>query len=173
MTFSFLAYVAQSFATCKPIGTAPMTPSMAQSRSHKKSGPSQRQLKVGEVIRRTLSEILARDEIHDPELNRISITVSEVTTSPDLQIATVYIMPLGGKLYEESIAALARNKGQIRSIVGRKAGLKFAPDLRFRIDETFDRIDSTRALFEREEVRRDLGPDPEVEDAADTGSQSD
>lgn len=71
-----------------------MTPSMAQSRSHKKSGPSQRQLKVGEVIRRTLSEILARDEIHDPELNRISITVSEVTTSPDLQIATVYIMPL-------------------------------------------------------------------------------
>jgi len=76
MTFSFLAYVAQSFVTCKPIGTAPMTYLMAQSRSHKKLGPSQRQLKVGEVIRRTLSEILARDEIHDPELNRISINVS-------------------------------------------------------------------------------------------------
>ena len=96
-----------------------------------------------------------------------------MTTSPDLQIATAYIMPLGGKLYDEAIAALTRNKGQIRSIVGRKAGLKFAPDLRFRIDETFDRIDSTRALFEREDVRRDLEPDLEVEDPADTASQSD
>ena len=129
---------------------------MAKNRSYQKSGPSQRQLKVGEVIRRTLSEILARGEIHDAELNRISITISEVTTSPDLQIATVYVMPLGGNLYDETIAALARNKGQIRSIVGRKAGLKYAPDLRFRIDETFDRMDSTRQLFEREEVRRDL-----------------
>jgi ribosome-binding factor A len=82
-------------------------------------------------------------------------------------------MPLGGKLYEEAIAALARNKGQIRSIVGRKAGLKFAPDLRFRIDETFDRIDSTRALFEREDVRRDLAPGVEFGDAADSGSQGD
>ena len=129
---------------------------MAKNRSYQKSGPSQRQLKVGEVIRRTLSEILARGEIHDAELNRISITISEVTTSPDLQIATVYVMPLGGNLYHETIAALARNKGKMRSIVGRKAGLKYAPDLRFRIDETFDRMDSTRQLFEREEVRRDL-----------------
>ena len=136
---------------------------MAKNRSYQKLGPSQRQLKVGEVIRRTLSEILARDEIHDAELNRISITVSEVTTSPDLQIATVYVMPLGGNLYDETIAALARNKGQMRSIVGRRAGLKFAPDLRFRIDETFDRIDSTRLLFDREEVRRDLDAAPEQE----------
>jgi len=136
---------------------------MAKNKSYQKLGPSQRQLKVGEVIRRTLSEILARDEIHDAELNRISITVSEVTTSPDLQIATVYVMPLGGNLYDETIAALARNKGQMRSIVGRRAGLKFAPDLRFRIDETFDRIDSTRQLFDREEVRRDLDAAPEQE----------
>ena len=136
---------------------------MAKNKSYQKLGPSQRQLKVGEVIRRTLSEILARDEIHDAELNRISITVSEVTTSPDLQIATVYVMPLGGNLYDETIAALARNKGQMRSIVGRRAGLKFAPDLRFRIDETFDRIDSTRLLFDREVVRRDLDAAPEQE----------
>ena len=136
---------------------------MAKNKSYQKLGPSQRQLKVGEVIRRTLSEILARDEIHDAALNRISITVSEVTTSPDLQIATVYVMPLGGNLYDETIAALARNKGQMRSIVGRRAGLKFAPDLRFRIDETFDRIDSTRLLFDREEVRRDLDAAPEQE----------
>ena len=136
---------------------------MAKNKSYQKLGPSQRQLKVGEVIRPTLSEILARDEIHDAELNRISITVSEVTTSPDLQIATVYVMPLGGNLYDETIAALARNKGQMRSIVGRRAGLKFAPDLRFRIDETFDRIDSTRLLFDREEIRRDLDAAPEQE----------
>ena len=136
---------------------------MAKNKSYQKLGPSQRQLKVGEVIRRTLSEILARDEIHDAELNRISITVSEVTTSPDLQIATVYVMPLGGNHYDDTIAALARNKGQMRSIVGRRAGLKFAPDLRFRIDETFDRIDSTRLLFDREEVRRDLDAAPEQE----------
>ena len=129
---------------------------MAKTRAHQGEGPSQRQLKVGEVIRRTLSEVLARSEIHDPELNRISITICEVTTSPDLQIATVYVMPLGGSQNTETIAALAKNKGQIRSIVGRKAGLKYAPDLRFRLDETFDRIENTRQLFERDDVRRDL-----------------
>ncbi|MDT2074524.1 MAG: 30S ribosome-binding factor RbfA [Planktomarina sp.] len=142
---------------------------MAKNRSYQKVGPSQRQLKVGEVIRRTLSEILARGEIHDAELNRISITISEVTTSPDLQIATVYVMPLGGNLYNETIAALARNKGQMRSMIGRKAGLKYAPDLRFRIDETFDRMESTRQLFEREEVRRDL----EVTTSPEPGTTSD
>ena len=142
---------------------------MAKNRSNQKVGPSQRQLKVGEVIRRTLSEILARGEIHDAELNRISITISEVTTSPDLQIATVYVMPLGGNLYNETIAALARNKGQMRSMIGRKAGLKYAPDLRFRIDETFDRMESTRQLFEREEVRRDL----EVTTSPEPGTTSD
>ena len=148
---------------------------MAKNRSYQKSGPSQRQLKVGEVIRRTLSEILVRDEVHDADLNRISITVSEVTTSPDLQIATVYVMPLGGNLYDETIAALARNKGQMRSIVGRRAGLKFAPDLRFRIDETFDRMDSTRALFNREEVRRDLNSvtKPDTTSEPDTKSNTD
>ena len=129
---------------------------MAKTRAYQGPGASQRQLKVGEVIRRTLSEVLARGEIHDPELNRISITICEVTTSPDLQIATVYVMPLGGSQNTETIAALAKNKGQIRSIVGRKAGLKYAPDLRFRLDETFDRIENTRQLFERDDVRRDL-----------------
>lgn len=129
---------------------------MAKTRAYQGAGSSQRQLKVGEVIRRTLSEILARGEIHDPELNRISITICEVTTSPDLQIATVYVMPLGGNQNTETIAALAKNKGQIRSLVGRKAGLKYAPDLRFRLDETFDRIENTRQLFERDDVRRDL-----------------
>ena len=145
---------------------------MAKNRSYQKSGPSQRQLKVGEVIRRTLSEILARDEIHDSALNQISITVSEVTTSPDLQIATVYVMPLGGNLYEETIAALARNKGQMRSSVGRRAGLKFAPDLRFRIDETFDRMDSPRALCDRDELRLNLDRPPETDAAPEPDNSS-
>ena len=129
---------------------------MVKTRSHQNIGPSQRQLKVGEVIRRTLSEILARGEIHDPKLNQISITVSEVSVSPDLQIATVYVMPLGGIQHAETIEALAKNKGQIRSMVGRKTGLKYTPDFRFRVDETFDQIESTRELVDRKDVRRDL-----------------
>jgi len=129
---------------------------MAKNRFHEGSGPSQRQLRVGELIRRALSEALARGDVHDPDLGRMSITVSEVTTSPDLKIATAYVMPLGGNGHEEAIAALARNKGELRRILGRKSDLKYTPDLRFRIDETFDKMDETRALLSREDVRRDL-----------------
>ncbi|MGR3491752.1 MAG: 30S ribosome-binding factor RbfA [Shimia sp.] len=129
---------------------------MGKNKFHDGPGPSQRQLRVGEVIRRTLSEVLSQGMIHDPELNRMSITVAEVVCSPDLKIATAYVMPLGGRGEEEAIAALARNKGELRRFVGRKTALKFTPDLRFRLDETFDRLDQTRALFAREDVRRDV-----------------
>lgn len=129
---------------------------MGKSKFNDGQGPSQRQLRVGELIRRTLAEILSRGEIHDPDLNRMFITVSEVTTTPDLKIATTYVMPLGGRDYEAAIEALARNKGEIRRLVGKKAALKYTPDFRFRIDETFDRMDQTRELFAREDVRRDL-----------------
>lgn len=128
---------------------------MGKNKFHDGDGPSQRQLRVGELIRRTLSEVLARGDIHDPDLNRMSITVSEVTTSPDLKIATAYVMPLGGQGHKEAIDALARNKSEMRRVIGRKSALKFTPDLRFRIDETFDRMDNTRALFDRDEVKRD------------------
>ena len=83
-------------------------------------GPSQRQLRVGELIRRTLSEVLARGDVHDPDLNRMSITVGEVRTSPDLRIATAYVLPLGGEGQDEVIALLARNKGELRKQVGPK-----------------------------------------------------
>ncbi|MEM1301754.1 MAG: 30S ribosome-binding factor RbfA [Pseudomonadota bacterium] len=129
---------------------------MAKNKFHDGPGPSQRQLRVAELIRRTLSDALARGDVHDPDLGRMSITVSEVITSPDLKIATAYVMPLGGKDHEEAIAALARNKGELRRILGRKSDLKYTPDLRFRIDETFDKMDETRALLSREDVRRDL-----------------
>jgi ribosome-binding factor A len=94
--------------------------------------------------------------IHDPDLNRISVTVSEVTASPDLKIATAYVCPLGGKGGEGLIALLAKNKSEIRRSISKKLTLKYTPDLRFRIDETFDRMDETRRLFSQENVKRDL-----------------
>jgi ribosome-binding factor A len=129
---------------------------MAKNKFHDGPGPSQRQLRVGELIRRTLSDVLMRGDIHDPDLNRLSVTVGEVRTSPDLKIATAYVMPLGGSGQGEVIELLARNKAELRRIIGRKAGLKFTPDLRFRLDETFDQIDETRRLFAQDEVRRDV-----------------
>lgn len=129
---------------------------MAKNRFHDGPGPSQRQLRVGELIRRTLSDVLMRGDIHDPELNRLSVTVGEVRTSPDLKVATAYVLPLGGEGQEDVIALLARNKGEIRRIIGKKLALKFAPDLRFRLDETFDKMDETRRLFAQDNVRRDL-----------------
>jgi ribosome-binding factor A len=137
---------------------------MAKNRHSEGAGPSQRQLRVGELIRRVLSTVLTRGEVHDPELNAMSITVGEVRTSPDLKIATVYVMPLGGGRREDAIKALSRNRGELRRAIMRDMSLKYAPDLRFLIDETFDRMDETRALFDREEVRRDLeGDDAEGE----------
>ncbi|PZX15818.1 ribosome-binding factor A [Palleronia aestuarii] len=132
---------------------------MAKNRFSEGSGPSQRQLRVGELIRRTLSDVLNRAEIHDPELNRLSITVAEVRTSPDLKIATAYVMPLGGEKREEAIAALARNKSELRRALAKETTLKFTPDLRFLIDETFDRMDATRRLLAQDDVRRDLDRD--------------
>lgn len=129
---------------------------MAKNRTHTGRGPSQRQLRVGELIRRTLSDVLNRGDIHDPDLNRLSITVSEVRTSPDLRIATLYVLPLGGGNKQEAIAGLKRNKNELKRALSKDTELKFTPDLRFLIDETFDRMDRTRELFDRDEVRRDV-----------------
>lgn len=132
---------------------------MAKNRFSSGKGPSQRQLRVGELIRRTLSDILNRGEIHDPDLNRRSITVGEVRSSPDLKVATVHVMPLGGKDIEGAIAALARNRGELRRLLSRAMVLKYAPDLRFRPDETYHQLDETRRLFADERVRRDIESD--------------
>lgn len=133
---------------------------MAKNRFHDGPGPSQRQLRVGELLRRTLSNVLARGDVHDPELNAMSITVGEVRTSPDLKIATVYVMPLGGAGRQEAIQALKRNRGELRHVLMKDMSLKYAPDLRFIIDETFDQMDETRRLFGQDTVRRDLTDDP-------------
>jgi ribosome-binding factor A len=129
---------------------------MAKNKFHDGPGPSQRQLRVGELIRRTLSEVLMRGDIHDPDLNRMSVTVGEVRTSPDLKIATAYVMLLGGEGQDDLIDLLARNKSELRRLIGKKLDLKYAPDLRFRLDKTFDQMDETRRLFSQEKVRRDV-----------------
>jgi ribosome-binding factor A len=129
---------------------------MGKNKHHDGPGPSQRQLRVGELIRRTLAQVLAQGDVHDPDLNRLSVTVGEVRTSPDLKIATAYVLPLGGIGQDQVIELLARNKAELRRVVGKKLGLKYAPDLRFRLDETFDRMDETRELFAQEDVRRDI-----------------
>jgi ribosome-binding factor A len=129
---------------------------MAKNMHHESRGPSQRQLRVGELIRRTLSDVLIRGDIHDPDLNRMSITVGEVRTSPDLRIATAYVLPLGGRGREEALAALRRNRHELRRAVSKELTLKFSPEIKFAIDETFDRLDDTRRLFDQESVRRDL-----------------
>lgn len=129
---------------------------MAQNRYPQGSGPSQRQLRVGELIRRTLSDVLLRGDVHDPDLNRHSITVGEVRTSTDLKVATAFVLPLGGRDAEEALAALRRNIPELRHHVAKAMTLKYAPQLRFQLDETFDRLDDTRRLFENEQVRRDV-----------------
>lgn len=143
--------------------------SMSKNRFSSGDGPSQRQLRVGELIRRTLSDVLNRGDIHDPELNRMSITVGEVRCSPDLKVATAYVMPLMGSVpVEEAIAALARNKAELRHHVSAQLTLKYAPDLRFRPDGTFDQLDETRRIFSDEKVRRDVAtPDTDDDEADD------
>lgn len=129
---------------------------MAQNRFSHAQGPSQRQLRVGELIRRTLSDVLLRGDVHDPDLNRHSITVGEVRASPDLKIATAYVLPLGGHGADDALAALRRNAPELRHLVAKGMSLKYAPQLRFQLDETFDRMDDTRRLFAEDRVRRDI-----------------
>lgn len=118
------------------------------------------------MIRRTLSDLLSRGEIHDPDLNAMSISVGEVAVSPDLKVATVYVTPLMGVATPaEAIAALARNKHQIRMMVTGEMTLRWSPELRFRPDETYDRLEESRRLFADPKVARDVAaPDTPPED---------
>lgn len=123
------------------------------------TGPSQRQLRVGELIRRALSEILLRGDLHEPALSGVSITVGEVRTSPDLKVATVYVLPLGGRDAQRALEALNRARTEIRREVARTVQLRYSPDLRFVLDESYDRMDRTREMLGEERVRRDLEAD--------------
>ena len=135
-------------------------------RHHQKStapGGSQRQLRVGETVRHALAEILAHGNVHDPDLEGHIITVPEVRMSPDLKLATIYVMLLGGRDTEVVIEALNRNKKFLRGEVAHRVNLKFAPDLRFRADDRFDEAERIEKLLRTPEVRRDLAPDSEEE----------
>ena len=125
-------------------------------RDNSPPGPSQRQLRVGELIRHGLAEMLSRGDIHDPVIEAHMITIPEVAMTPDLRLATVYVMPLGGRDAELVIEALERNKKFLRGEVARRINLKFAPDIRFRFDERFDEAERIEKILRTPEVRRDL-----------------
>jgi ribosome-binding factor A len=130
-------------------------------RHHKKDsapGGSQRQLRVGETVRHALAEILVSGSVHDPDLEGHIITVPEVRMSPDLKLATIYVMPLGGRDAEIVIAALERNKKFLRGEVARRVNLKFSPDVRFRVDERFDEAERIEKLLRTPAVQKDLAP---------------
>jgi ribosome-binding factor A len=132
------------------------------SRGHSREpakGPSQRALRAGELVRHALAEILARGDVHDPVIETHLITVPEVSMSPDLRLATVYVMPLGGQDATAVLEALTRNKRYLRGEVAHRVNLKFAPDIRFRIDERFDEAERIERLLRSPQVRRDLDND--------------
>src|SRR3954470_8003445 len=128
-------------------------------RSDPSAGPSQRQQRVAELVRHALAEVLARGEVQDPVLASHVVTIPEVRMSPDLRLATAYVMPLGGEHEREVLDALERNKKHLRHEVAHRVNLKFAPELRFRRDESFDEAARIDALLKSEKVRRDLGED--------------
>ena len=130
-------------------------------RGPRSAGPegSQRQLRVGELVRHAVSEILSHGAVHDPELEGHIITVPEVRMSPDLKLATIYVMPLGGHDTDAVIGALDRNKKYLRGEVARRINLKFAPDIRFRVDERFDEAERIEKLLRTPAVQRDLARD--------------
>lgn len=119
------------------------------------AGPSQRQLRVGELIRQAIAELLARGDIHDDVIAAHTITVPEVRVSPDLRNATVFVMPLGGLDTADVLGALKRNDRFIRGAVARAINLKYAPQLSFKADETFDEADRISRLLGNPQVRGD------------------
>ena len=125
-------------------------------RNDQASGGSQRQLRVGELIRHELADMLTRGDIHDPVIQAHLITVPEVRMTADLRLATIYVMPLGGRDVEAVIAALDRNKRYVRGEIARRVNLKFAPEIRFRVDERFDEAERIEKLLRTPVVRRDL-----------------
>src|SRR6266446_4660645 len=120
---------------------------------------SQRQLRVGELVRHALAEMLTRGAVHDPVIQSHLITVPEVRMTADLRLATIYIVPLGGRDAQAVLAALERNKRFLRGEIGRRINLKFAPDIRFRIDERFEEAERVERLLRSPQVRRDLDND--------------
>jgi ribosome-binding factor A len=118
--------------------------------------PSQRQLKVGETIRHALAEIFTRGEVVDAVLDRHSLTVPEVRMSPDLKLATVYVIPLGDGEAQEAVEHLDKHKRYLRGLLAKRVSMKFMPELRFKVDSSFEASARIDELLARPEVARDL-----------------
>lgn len=115
-------------------------------------------LRVAELVRHAMAQKLSRGEINDPVLEQHVVTVSRVKMSPDLKLATIYVMPLGGKDEEEIVKALSRHARFLRGEIAHEVNLKFAPEVRFRIDDSFDNVSKIDAILGSEKVMRDLAP---------------
>jgi len=135
---------------------------MTRKKGHRDSGTpggSQRQLRVGELVRHALADLLMRGEVHDPVIEGHLITIPEVRMTADLRLATVYVMPLAGRDTDDVIAAFERNKKFLRGEVAHQINLKFSPDLRFRVDDRFEEAARIDKLLRSPEVKRDLNKD--------------
>ena len=130
-------------------------------------GPSQRQLRVGEMLRHALADVLRENDVRDPDLDGVSVTITQIKPSPDMRYATVYCEPLGGKNAKAIVAALNRHKGFLRGEMGRLITMKFTPELRFVEDESFAEAQKIETILKSPEVQRDLAAthdDDEEED---------
>lgn len=138
---------------------------MARQKQHRDSPPgsSQRQLRVGELVRHALADMLTRGDVHDPIIERHMITIPEVRVTADLRLATIYVMPLGGRDAEEVVAAFERHKKFLRAEIAHRINLKFAPDIRFRVDDRFAEAERIDKLLHSPEVQRDLKHDEDSE----------
>ena len=138
-----------------------MSKQMAKHKNHRDNAPggSQRQLRVGELVRHAMAEMLTRGDVHDPVLEGHLITIPEVRMSPDLRLATIYVMPLGGRDIDKVLEALERNKRYLRGEIAHHVNLKFSPEIRFRVDERFDEAERIEKLLRTPAVQRDLKTD--------------
>ena len=131
--------------------------------SNDRNGPSQRQLRVGEMLRHALADVLRRGDIRDPDLAGVSVTITQIKPSPDMRHATVFCEPLGGQNAKQVIAALNKHKGYLRGEMGREIAMKFTPELRFVEDESFAEAQKIDDLLRSSRVARDLAADDEDE----------
>jgi ribosome-binding factor A len=139
---------------------------MRRPSSPRDRGPSQRQLRVGELLRHSLSEIFRRGDVRDPELESVPVTVTQVKPSGDMRHATVFVEPLGGKNAKAIVQALNRHKGFIRGLMGKTIALKFTPELRFLEDESFAEAEKIETLLKSSRVQRDLRDASDEDDGA-------
>jgi ribosome-binding factor A len=139
------------------------------SRIHQKGGePSQRMLRVAELIRHAMAQLLSRGEVNDPDLAGLVVTVPTVKMSPDLKLATVYVMPLGGKAQDQIVTILERHKKFLRTEVAHQVNLKYAPEIRFRVDESFANAAKIDALLQSAKVAQDLAAPAQDDSEEDT-----